>query len=109
MVLVNHMLQYLPMYLLSAMSLPKGIIEQRHSLFAKLFCGRADGLKGKHWVKRKTLCLPREESGLGFRSLHDINSALFVKLWWTFRTSTPSLWSSYMCHKYYKKLHPTIV
>ncbi|KAK4706309.1 hypothetical protein R3W88_034132 [Solanum pinnatisectum] len=35
-----------------------------------------------------SLCLPKDEGGLGFRSLHDVSDALFAKLWWIFRTST---------------------
>ncbi|XP_060195017.1 uncharacterized protein LOC132624223 [Lycium barbarum] len=53
------------------------------------------------------MCLPKEEGGIDFRSLHDISNALFAKLWWSFRTSN-SLWSVYMWNKYCKKLHLVI-
>lgn len=36
-ILINHVLQSLPVYLLSAMNPPKKIIEQIHQIFAKIF------------------------------------------------------------------------
>ncbi|WMV54329.1 hypothetical protein MTR67_047714 [Solanum verrucosum] len=53
------------------------------------------------------MCYPKEEGGIGFRSLHVIAKALFAKLWWTFRTST-SLWSTFIWNKYCKKHHPVL-
>ncbi|XP_075074764.1 uncharacterized protein LOC142162321 [Nicotiana tabacum] len=61
-----------------------------------------------HWASWNTLCMPIEEGGICFRSLHDVAKALFSKLWWNFRTK-PSLWSSFVCQKYCKKLNPVIV
>ncbi|XP_060182386.1 uncharacterized protein LOC132612059 [Lycium barbarum] len=45
------------------------------------------GLKGNHWVAWDKMCLPKDEGGLCFKSLHDISKALFAKLWWNFKTS----------------------
>ncbi|XP_075097910.1 uncharacterized protein LOC142175230 [Nicotiana tabacum] len=45
---------------------------------------------------------------MGFRSLFDVSKALFVKLWWKFRT-TKSPWSKYMWNKYCKKEIPIVV
>ncbi|KAG5619664.1 hypothetical protein H5410_004882 [Solanum commersonii] len=77
--LVCHILQSMSVYLLSAMNPSKS----------------------------KDTCIPKEEGGLGFRSLHAVNNALFAKLWWNFRIST-SLWSNYIGNKYCKKRHPTV-
>ncbi|XP_070014941.1 uncharacterized protein [Nicotiana sylvestris] len=52
------------------------------------------GGTSRHWASWNTLCMPVEEGGIGFRSLHDVAKALFSKLWWNFRTK-PSLWSSF--------------
>lgn len=52
--------------------------------------------------------LPKKKGGLGLRSLHDVSKALFAKMRWKFRTSTDSLWASFMWNKYCKKLHPII-
>ncbi|XP_059288608.1 uncharacterized protein LOC132041955 [Lycium ferocissimum] len=64
--------------------------------------------KSRHWVAWDNVCLPKEEGGLGFRSLYDVSNALFAKLWWRFKT-TNSLWSTFMWNKYCKRLRPTEV
>nr|XP_016495997.1 PREDICTED: uncharacterized protein LOC107815006 [Nicotiana tabacum] len=66
------------------------------------------GGNSRHWSSWNTLCMPCEEGGIGFRSLHDVTKALFCKLWWNFRTK-PSLWSLFMSQKYCKKLIAIIV
>lgn len=108
-ILINHVLQSLPIYLLSAMNPPKIIIAQLHQIFAKKNWGSTGSLKGKHWIAWEDMCFPKDEGGLGFRSLHDVNLALFAKLWWKFRTSTSSLWCSYIGNKYCKRLHHVVV
>ncbi|XP_075083250.1 uncharacterized protein LOC142167001 [Nicotiana tabacum] len=65
---------------------------------------RITGGTSRHWASWNTLCMPVEEGGIGFRSLHDVAKALFSKLWWNYRTK-PSLWSSFLCQKYCKKLN----
>jgi len=85
----------------------KSVINQIHQCFAKFFWG-SGSLNGKHWVIWEDMCLPKDEEGLGFRSLYTVNDALFAKLWWHFRVSTTSLWSTYMGNKYCKKLHPVL-
>ncbi|XP_015158226.1 uncharacterized protein [Solanum tuberosum] len=108
-ILISHILQSIPVYLSSAMNPPKKIIAQLHQIFAKFFWGNTSNINGKHWVDWSDMCYPKAEGGLGFRSLHDVNNAMFAKLWWRFRVSISSLWSNYMRNKYCKKLHPTVV
>jgi len=108
-VLMNNVLQSMSVYMLSTMNPPKKVIEQIHQILPKFFWGNIRGIKGKHWVAWKDLCFLKEEGGIGFRSLHDINKAMFAKLWWNFRVSTNSLWETYMWNKYCKKMHPLLV
>ncbi|XP_059310243.1 uncharacterized protein LOC132061439 [Lycium ferocissimum] len=79
-ILIAHVLQTMPIYLLSAMNPLKGVINQLHKIFAKFFWSNTAGVKGRHWVAWDKMCLPKDEGGLGFRSLHDIAKALFAKL-----------------------------
>nr|XP_016459571.1 PREDICTED: uncharacterized protein LOC107783113 [Nicotiana tabacum] len=65
-----------------------------HKLFAQFFWSSSVGGTSRHWASWNTLCMPVEEGGIGFRSLHDVAKALFSKLWWNFRTKQ-SLWSSF--------------
>lgn len=107
-IMIKHVLQTLPVYLLSAIRPPKRVIKSLHKIFSKYFWGSTIDEKRKQWVAWDRMCLPLEEGGIGFRSLAEISKALFVKLWWNLRTSR-SLWSSYMIKKYCKKAHPMIV
>nr|XP_009782874.1 PREDICTED: uncharacterized protein LOC104231558 [Nicotiana sylvestris] len=107
-VLISHVLQSMPMHLLSAVNPPNYVINRLHRLFAQFFWSSSVGGTSRHWASWNTLCMPVEEGGIGFRSLHDVAKALFSKLWWNFRTKQ-SLWSSFVCQKYCKKLNSVIV
>ncbi|XP_075109246.1 uncharacterized protein LOC142181032 [Nicotiana tabacum] len=107
-VLISHVLQSMPMHLLSVVNPPKYVINRLHKLFAQFLWSSTVGGTSRHWASWNTLCMPVEEGGIGFRSLHDVTKALFRKLSCNFRTK-PSLWSSFVCQKYCKKLNPIIV
>lgn len=49
-ILIRHVLQSIPIYTLSAMNTPKGLLEQLHKVFAKFFWGGSTKTRGKHWV-----------------------------------------------------------
>ncbi|KAK6781974.1 hypothetical protein RDI58_019770 [Solanum bulbocastanum] len=85
-VLVINVLQSMSIYVLSSMNPPKKVIDQIHQIFAKKNWGKVGGISGKHWVVCGDLCFPETKGGIGFTSLHDINKALFAKLWWNFRS-----------------------
>ncbi|XP_060210552.1 uncharacterized protein LOC132637489 [Lycium barbarum] len=62
----------------------------------------------RHWSSWLNLCKPKEEGGVGFRSLFDVSESLCAKLWWKFRT-TNTLWANYMWIKYCKRHSPQTV
>ncbi|XP_060195138.1 uncharacterized protein LOC132624361 [Lycium barbarum] len=106
--LIKHVLQSMPIHLLSACDPPKGVLAQIHKMFAKFFWSNSVGNSSKNWVSWTTLCHPQDEGGMGFKSLQDVSKALFSKLWWNFRTKQ-SLWRMYMSNKYLKKDHSVTV
>ncbi|XP_070018360.1 uncharacterized protein [Nicotiana sylvestris] len=83
-------------------------LEYYQPLITKFFWSNSVGGTSRHWALWNTLCMPVEEGGIGFRLLHDVAKALFSKLWWNFRTK-PSLWSSFVCQKYCKKMNSVVV
>lgn len=107
-ILIKHVLQSMPIYLLTALTPLSGVIRKIHQIFAKFFWGSTSIERMKHWVAWDNICYPTEEGGLGIRSLEEINRALHAKLWWSFRTSTASVWATYIGNNYCKKLHPLI-
>ncbi|XP_070015948.1 uncharacterized protein [Nicotiana sylvestris] len=80
-VLISHVLQSMPMHLLSVVNPPNYVINRLHKLFAQFFWSSSVGGTSRHWASWNTLCMPVEEGGIGFRSLHDVAKALFSKLW----------------------------
>ncbi|XP_019244346.1 PREDICTED: uncharacterized protein LOC109224216 [Nicotiana attenuata] len=107
-VLISHVIQSMPIHLLSAVNAPAFVINKLHKLMARFFWSSSTEGGSRHWASWDTLCLPKKEGGIGFRSLHDVSKALFCKLWWNFRTK-PSLWSLFMSQKYCKKLNAIVV
>nr|XP_016475728.1 PREDICTED: uncharacterized protein LOC107797360 [Nicotiana tabacum] len=87
---------------------PNSILGHLHTTFSRFIWSIKEEGRSRHWASWQNLCLPKEEGGLGFRSLNDVSRALFAKLWWRFRT-TKSLWSNFMWNKYCKTELPTVV
>lgn len=48
-ILVAHVLQSIPVYLLSVMNTPKGVINQIHKKFARFFWGTTADNRKRHW------------------------------------------------------------
>ncbi|XP_075076692.1 putative mitochondrial protein AtMg00310 [Nicotiana tabacum] len=98
----------MPVHMLSVLHPPKNIPEHLRKIFVRFFWSTKEEGRSRHWASWQNLCLPKEEWGLGFRSLYDMSRALFAKLWWRFRT-TKSLWPNFMWNKYCKKEIPMVV
>ncbi|XP_060211780.1 uncharacterized protein LOC132639344 [Lycium barbarum] len=107
-VLINSVLQSMPMYLLSAMEPTKYTVNELHKIFARFYWSNKEEGKSRHWSAWLKVCVPKQEGGLGFRSIFDVSKALFTKLWWRFRT-VGTLWSIFMWNKHCKKHIPTRV
>lgn len=82
--------------------------EDLYRIFAKYLWSFKEEGREKHWVSWSNICLPKEESGLGFKSLFDVSEALFARLWWNFKTKK-SLQENFLWNKYYKKFKPQMV
>lgn len=84
----------MPIYLISALNPLEGVIKKYIRSLLNSLGKMLQGSK-KRLVAWDTLCLFKDEGGLGLISLKDTSNALFAKLWWNFRTST-NLWSVYV-------------
>ncbi|KAL0650749.1 hypothetical protein Bca4012_093440 [Brassica carinata] len=72
-----------------AFILPKGCIENIESLCSRfLWSGSIENSK----IAWTTVCLPKEEGGLGLRSFSTWNQVLCLKFIWTLLSKSPSLW-----------------
>ena len=107
-VLIKHVLSSIPLHLLATVSPPKSILTAVERIFSNFLWGAVEGVAKHHWIGWKELCAPREEGGVGFRSMTDVVSAFSVKLWWRLRQNS-SLWAKFMSAKYVRNAHPGMV
>lgn len=80
-VLIKHVLQSQPVYLLAAMEPPKSIFLQIERYVSRFFWGTSEGKQRYHWSSWSKMCFPIEEGGTGFRRLKDIGEAFAMKRW----------------------------
>uniref|UniRef100_A0A803PC77 Reverse transcriptase n=1 Tax=Cannabis sativa TaxID=3483 RepID=A0A803PC77_CANSA len=78
-ILIKAVIQAIPSYSMSCYRLPKKLIQSLHSLAANFWWGDTKDNKKIHWGTWAKLCKPKEEGGLGFRSLTEFNQALLAK------------------------------
>lgn len=77
-IFINHVLQSMPIYLLSVMNPFNKMVDRIHQIIVAFFWSKVGGEKGKHWVKWEDLCLSYKEDGISFRSLHDASKAYLL-------------------------------
>ncbi|XP_059289936.1 uncharacterized protein LOC132043485 [Lycium ferocissimum] len=104
-VLIKSVLHSLPLHLLSVVEPPKTTISLIEKYIANFFWGDNAGKNKYHWKAWKDLCFPKEEGGVGFRSIQDMCLTASAKVWWNFRTR-PSLLRDFMEAKYCPRAHP---
>jgi hypothetical protein len=81
-------------------------------LLSDKFCHKLDIAFKNFWPNDKTqnltlkswasLCLPKDQSGLGFRLMEDVNLSLIAKLGWKLLSNRDNLWVSFFKAKYIK-------
>ncbi|XP_027156871.1 uncharacterized protein LOC113758040 [Coffea eugenioides] len=103
-ILLRHVLNSMPLYLLQVSKPPKGVFLRLGRLFNAFLWDGKDGRR-IHWSSWEKLCFPVEEGGLGFRSLLDLEKAFAMKLWWRIRQKS-SPWAIFMHRKYIGGQHP---
>ncbi|XP_055802634.1 uncharacterized protein LOC129871697 [Solanum dulcamara] len=103
--LIKHVIQALPIHLLSASSPPATTIKQIQSITANFFWGWKNKRRKYHWSSWKNLSYPYEEGGIGVRLISDVAKSFQYKQWWIFRTKN-SLWSEFLKAKYCQRSNP---
>ena len=80
--LLKSVLTSLPVYALSFFKAPSGIISSIESLF-RIFCwGGSEVLSKINWIDWHTICLSKENGGLGVMQLREFNLSLLGKWCW---------------------------
>ncbi|XP_071914026.1 uncharacterized protein [Coffea arabica] len=104
-ILIKHVLNSMPLYLLQVLKPPKAVLVALGRLFNSFLWDKSKNDKRTHWASWEKLYFPTEEGGLGVRLLDDMVKAFSYKLWWRLR-QRGSLWSDFMFSKYIGNQYP---
>ncbi|XP_019152396.1 PREDICTED: uncharacterized protein LOC109149189 [Ipomoea nil] len=101
-VLTQSVLNAIPSYAMQTMFLPKGVCDAIDKTTRNFLWG-GDGTKRKtSLVNWDTVTLPKEEGGLGIKSMRNMNLALLAKLGWRILKDGTNTWSQILSCKYMK-------
>ncbi|KAK6780085.1 hypothetical protein RDI58_022269 [Solanum bulbocastanum] len=78
-VLIKHVLQSLPIHILSATTPPSTTIKQIQQIMADFFWGWRNDKKKYHWASWKNLSFPYSEGGIGVKLMKDVCQAFQFK------------------------------
>ncbi|KAJ3683983.1 hypothetical protein LUZ61_013147 [Rhynchospora tenuis] len=103
-VLIKSVLTSLPVYYMTTVKLPKGMIDQMMSLMAKFFWGKTDKVRYLSFISWKKICSKVEDGGLGVKDLHKFGDALFMKNIWALMGQEKKLWVDVCRAKYFPRI-----
>ena len=106
---IKSVAQAVPSYVMSCYLLPQGITKNLTSAVSRFWWSTELNNRGFHWVAWDKICVPLEESGLGFRDFHDFNLALLAKQMWRLLKYPHSLLARVLKGQYYKHSSPITV
>ena len=90
--LINSVIMSLTNFWLAAFRLPSSCLKEIERLCAAFLWSGPDLKATKAKVSWKDLCFPKNEGGLGIRSLKEVNKVHCLKLIWRLSSSRSSLW-----------------
>lgn len=100
-ILLKFVMSSIPIYYFSFFKAPLGRISTFESIFNAFFLGGGCvDIRKITWIKWDTMCLRKEEGGLGVRSLKEFYLTLLGKWWWRILHERGSLWYRVLCARY---------
>lgn len=106
-VLAQSAISAIPLFAMQTILLPKGVTDTIERSICKFIWGSSSGSnkRGIHLVSWEKLTEPKNNGGLGLRSMANMNLALLAKLGWRLITEHNSLWAKVMGAKYMHARH----
>jgi hypothetical protein len=102
-VLLKVVASSIPSYVMSSFLFPNILCNRLDAAFRNFWWGfpvnKTHNLSLKSW---KSICLPKDQGGLGFRLMKDINVSLIAKLGWKILVNHDALWIPLFKEKYIK-------
>lgn len=90
--LIKSVLSSLTNFWLSVFRLPKACIDEIEKLFAAFLWSGPDLNTRKAKISWSEVCKPKQEGGLGIKSLKEVNEVSVLKLIWRIVSAKNSLW-----------------
>ncbi|XP_071740808.1 uncharacterized protein [Rutidosis leptorrhynchoides] len=94
--LVASVLSSMQIYWMSVYILPSGVIEEIERCLKCFLWSQSDNCRGKAKVAWKDVCIPKNQGGLGLKSLKEWNVVLVIKNLWRILTQKDSLWGKWV-------------
>jgi len=99
-ILLKFAMSALPVYFISFFMAPSGFISSLKSIFNAFFWEGSEDFRKISWIKWDTICLRKEQGGLGVKRLREFNLALLRKWCWRMLEEKGSLWNEVLCACY---------
>ncbi|GKB02067.1 RNA-directed DNA polymerase, eukaryota, reverse transcriptase zinc-binding domain protein [Tanacetum coccineum] len=94
--LIASVLASMQMYWASVYLLPTTVINDLEKLFKRFLWNAGDSAKGKARVSWKVVCKPKDQGGLGIKSLKQWNEVLMIRQFWKIIEDKNSLWAKWV-------------
>ncbi|PKA64058.1 Putative ribonuclease H protein [Apostasia shenzhenica] len=90
-ILLKSVAQAIPTFAMSVFRIPSTLCNELEQIMARFWWQSSTKSKGIHWSKWHEVCLPKNDGGLGFKSLNSFNLALLGKQVWRLSQNQNSL------------------
>ena len=101
-VLVKTIAQAITTYYMSSFLIPISLCEELERMMNSFWWGtKPIGKRRINWIKWDTLCMRKEQGGMGFRDLHFFNLAMLGKHGWNFVSNPHTLANRLIKAKYF--------
>lgn len=91
-VLTKAMLQAIPVFMLSALPAPKGVLQQLRNTQRDFLWGKEETRKKWALVSWDKTCKPKNQGGLGLDDIEILGKVLGAKLWWRWVNDPKAQW-----------------
>jgi hypothetical protein len=99
-VLINAVLNSLPIFYLSYMKMPVKVWREVVKIQRDFFWGGLSCKRKLCWVKWEDICKPKKEGGLGVKNLRLMNLSLLAKWRWKLLREDDEIWKKVIMAKY---------
>lgn len=103
--LVKSVTSSLPIYTMQTAKIPESINQEIDKCNSRFIWGSTEAKKKIHLIAWDNLCKPKENGGLGLRSMSKSNISFMAKMGWKLLTEPESLWASVLRGKFIQQTH----